>query len=85
MFRSIFKAARRIGVAIGEQILDLGAVASFYPEHVQDALKAEILNPLMGLGYEAWDVVRSVTRDLLLVGSPLDKNKELQKRLKFNS
>jgi fumarylacetoacetase len=71
---------RRIGVAIGEQILDLSAVASFYPEYVQEALRAELLNPLMGLGYEAWREVRKVTRELLLVGSPLDQNKELQKR-----
>lgn len=75
-----FKAIHRIGVAIGEQILDLSAVASFYPEHVQEAIRAELLNPLMNLGHEAWDVVRSVTRSLLLVGSPLEKNQDLQKR-----
>lgn len=77
MFR--FKAIHRIGVAIGEQILDLSAVASFYPEHVQEALRAELLNPLMNLGHEAWDVVRTVTRNLLLVGSLLDNNQDLQK------
>jgi len=79
VFSTPDNATKRIGVAIGEQILDLSAVASFYPEHVQEALRAEILNPLMKLGHESWDVVRRATRDLLLVGSPLDQIKELQK------
>lgn len=74
------KATRRIGVAIGGKILDLSAVATFYPDNVQQALRAELLNPLMELGHEAWDVVRSVTRNLLLVGSPLDKSKDLQEK-----
>lgn len=78
--RSRLKAVRRIGVAIGEQILDLSAVAGFYPEHVREALRADLLNPLMSLGHEAWNVVREVTRDLLLVGSALDKDKNLQKK-----
>lgn len=76
----LLKATRRIGVAIGERILELSAVASFYPEHVQAALRSELLNPLMSLGHEAWDVVRTVTRDLLLVGSALDNDKHLQKK-----
>lgn len=75
-----FKAARRIGVAIGEQILDLSAVADFYPEQVRHALRAETLNSLMELGHEAWDIVRSVTKELLLVGSPLHQSEDLQKR-----
>ena len=61
-------------------ILDLSTVANFYPETVREALCAELLNPLMALGFEAWNVVRTVTRDLLLSGSVLDTNKDLQKR-----
>jgi hypothetical protein len=76
---SFLKVNRRIGVAIGEQILDLSTVADFYPEHVRDALKADVLNPLMALGFEAWNEVRSVTRNLLLVGSTLHQNLDLQK------
>jgi hypothetical protein len=60
--------------------LDLSAVASFYPDNIQEALRAEVLNPLMGLGHEAWSVVRETTRMLLLVGSILDRDKEMQKR-----
>ncbi|CAO1299157.1 unnamed protein product [Diamesa tonsa] len=80
VFSTQDNAKRRIGVAIGEMILDLSTVANFYPETVRDALCAELLNPLMALGFEAWNVVRTVTRDLLLSGSVLDTNKDLQKR-----
>ncbi|CAO1370268.1 unnamed protein product [Diamesa serratosioi] len=80
VFSTQDNAKRRIGVAIGEMILDLSIVANFYPETVRDALCAELLNPLMALGFEAWNVVRTVTRDLLLTGSVLDTNKELQKK-----
>lgn len=33
------------------------------------------------MGHEAWDVVRTTTRNLLLVGSPLDQDKDLQKKV----
>lgn len=61
-------------------ILDLSTVANFYPETVRDALCADLLNPLMALGFEAWNVVRTVTRDLLVSGSVLETNQELQKK-----
>ncbi|KAL7049497.1 hypothetical protein ACKWTF_003727 [Chironomus riparius] len=80
IFSTSCNANRRVGVAIGEQILDLSAVANFYPEYVQNALRANVLNPLMALGYDAWNDVRTITRDLLLAGSSLDKNEELKKR-----
>jgi len=37
------------------------------------------MNPLMELGYDAWNDVRTMTRDLLLAGSALDKNEDLKK------
>jgi len=84
VFSTPNNAAKRIGCAIGDKILDLSAVASFYPEHVQDSLRAELLNPLMKLGHEAWKEVREITRELLLVGSLLDQNIDLQKSALFN-
>jgi hypothetical protein len=75
----LLKVNRRIGVAIGEQILDLSIVATFYPEYVQHALRADVLNPLMELGFDAWSDVRRVTTSLLLTGSDLHQNAELQK------
>lgn len=96
-----------MGVAIGDSVLDLSGVASFYPPEVQvsvlvviqynsyfvfilsffyyngfmqDALNSETLNKLMSLGYNAWNVVRSRTRELLLKNSQLEQNAELVKR-----
>ncbi|XP_055624864.1 fumarylacetoacetase [Toxorhynchites rutilus septentrionalis] len=61
----------RIGVAIGEFILDLTTVHSFYPAKYHDVLTADVLNPLMSLGHEAWDEVRNITKNILLEGSEL--------------
>jgi hypothetical protein len=33
----------------------------------------------MELGYDAWNEVRTVTKELLTAGSSLDKNEELKK------
>lgn len=45
---------------------------------LQDALTSTVLNPLMSLGYEAWSEVRRITQNLLLEGSELHKNTNLQ-------
>lgn len=60
--------------------MDLSAVAALYPQHVQESLRAENLNPLMGLGHTAWSVVRKTTRELLTKGSPLDNDVQLKKK-----
>ncbi|XP_053952875.1 fumarylacetoacetase [Anastrepha ludens] len=65
---------KRIGVAIGQHVLDLAGVAQFYPPNVQDALNSESLNLLMSLGHSAWNAVRTRTRELLLKGSVLEEN-----------
>ena len=65
---------KRVGVAVGESVLDLSAVVQFYPPEVQDALNSHSLNLLMSLGYAAWNVVRTRTRELLLKNSPLEQN-----------
>lgn len=53
-------------------------VSHLYPIHVQDALKSEVLNNLMELGYDVWKSVRDVTTSLLLVDSPLHQDAGLQ-------
>ncbi|XP_035784808.1 fumarylacetoacetase-like [Anopheles albimanus] len=78
VFSTTVKPTARIGVAIGDQILDLSAVALFYPENVRAALGATVLNDLMALGCDAWKEVRRITRDLLLEGSALHKDAALQ-------
>jgi fumarylacetoacetase len=54
----------QIGVAIGDQILDLGACASegFLKDidsKIVDACTAQTLNPLMSLGPKAWSALRN--------------------------
>ncbi|CAD7002703.1 unnamed protein product [Ceratitis capitata] len=68
---------KRVGVAIGEHVLDLAGVAQLYAPAVQDALNSESLNLLMSLGHSAWNVVRTRTRELLLKGSVLEENQVL--------
>jgi len=60
----------RIGVAIGDQILDLRAAAtesmlSSLPAAVVDACMASVLNPLMELGPEGWSALRRRITELL--------------------
>ncbi|XP_013103566.1 fumarylacetoacetase [Stomoxys calcitrans] len=80
VFSTATNPRKRLGIAIGESVLDLSVVAAFYPPEVQDALNSETLNKLMGLGYTAWNVVRSRTRELLLKNSALEQNAPLAKR-----
>src|SRR3954465_10618942 len=68
----VFRHAHRtaIGVAIGDQILDLGGCASEgllkeLPSEVVDACTAQKLNPLMALGPNAWSALRGELQSLL--------------------
>ena len=59
-----------IGVAIGDQILDLHACATVdllkgLAEEIQHACRAETLNELMALGPEAWSALREHVTTLL--------------------
>ncbi|XP_061101933.1 fumarylacetoacetase [Conger conger] len=59
----------RIGVAIGDQILDLSVVKSLFSGPVlsghQDVFDQATLNAFMGLGYEAWKEARVSLQTLL--------------------
>ncbi|KAJ8247610.1 hypothetical protein GJAV_G00248270 [Gymnothorax javanicus] len=59
----------RIGVAIGDQILDLSVVKSLFSGPVlsrhQDVFDQATLNAFMGLGYEAWNEARIFLQMLL--------------------
>lgn len=75
--------ATQIGVAIGDQILDLGACASEgllkeLPSEIVDACTAQVLNPLMALGPHAWSSLRKKIQAFL---SEDDRDSELQRRL----
>lgn len=49
---------RRIGVAVGDSVLDIGAVAGVLGEEFAPLLEAEVLNPLMAAGRPIWQAVR---------------------------
>lgn len=62
--------SQRIGVAIGEQILDLGACASEnllapLAAEIIDACTASVLSPLIAFGPEAWTMLRLRISELL--------------------
>jgi len=56
---------RRIGVAIGEDVLDVGAVAARRGADVAPLLAASVLNPLLAAGPPAWRRVRTSVTDWL--------------------
>ena len=69
------RTGRAIGVAIGDQIFDLGGCASEgllkeLPSEVVDACTAQKLNPLMALGPKAWSALRA--RDPIAARRGLD-------------
>jgi fumarylacetoacetase len=59
-----------IGVAIGDQILDLHGCASLLPETARETCTAATLNPLMALGSQCWSQLRARLSDLLRKDDP---------------
>ncbi len=59
-----------IGVAIGDQILDLRGCAGLLPAPCAEACAAATLNPLMALGTECWSQLRGRLSDLLRADHP---------------
>ncbi|XP_028258483.1 fumarylacetoacetase [Parambassis ranga] len=69
IFSTADNPKHRIGVAIGDQILDLSVVKSLFQGPVmsqhQDVFDQPTLNAFMALGYEAWSEARQTLRVLL--------------------
>uniref|UniRef100_A0A3Q2YCM4 Fumarylacetoacetase n=1 Tax=Hippocampus comes TaxID=109280 RepID=A0A3Q2YCM4_HIPCM len=69
VFSTLDNPKRRIGVAIGDQILDLSVILSLFQGPVmakhQDVFQQPTLNAFMGLGYEAWKETRRTLQFLL--------------------
>ena len=59
-----------VGVAIGDQILDLRGCAGLLPAACAEACSAATLNPLMALGTEYWSQLRGRLSDLLRADHP---------------
>ncbi|KAM4748576.1 fumarylacetoacetase [Rhinophrynus dorsalis] len=75
----------RIGVAIGDQILDLSVISHLFTGPFmsgnQDVLKQPVLNNFMALGHNAWRETRQVLQRLLSSSEPLLRdNQELRAR-----
>lgn len=84
IFSTVDSAQKRIGIAIGEHVLDLHAVSHLFvgPELInnQNVFKKATLNSFMGLGPKAWTEARSTLQNLLSVGNQtLQGNQELCK------
>src|SRR5215472_12669438 len=76
----------RIGVAIGDQILDLRSLASksmlaSLSDEVVDACTASVLNPLMALGPKAWSVLRAALTFLLSEGAEAETQRRVREML----
>ena len=69
VFSTEEKPGPRIGVAIGEEVLDLAAVAHLFTGPLmaanQAALRSHTLNALMGLSAQHWAETRATVRSLL--------------------
>ena len=55
----------RIGVAVGQYVLDVGAVAVHRGHDLEPLLVAPVLNPLLAAGRPAWQAVRATVTDWL--------------------
>jgi fumarylacetoacetase len=82
VFRRQSQAAPRIGVAIGDQILDLATcyqqgLLQALPESIQQACAASSLNPLMALGRTASSLLRHHLSQLLSSDPPPDSASEI--------
>jgi fumarylacetoacetase len=77
VFSTGSNAEKRIGVAIGDQVLDLSVLATQYADLIPgdnktvivDAFKSSTLNKFMSLGKSVWDNARAILIDLLSVSN----------------
>src|SRR5271156_2151298 len=59
-----------VGVAIGDQVLNLRGCAGLLPVMAREACAAAGLNPLMALGAACWSPLRAQLSDLLRADHP---------------
>ncbi|XP_012251865.2 fumarylacetoacetase [Athalia rosae] len=73
---------RRIGVAIGSEILDLFAIAHLFTgKNLSDAFRQDSLNEFMALGRPAWVDARARLQDLLSVENPTLQEPEIRSKV----
>ncbi|XP_078329776.1 fumarylacetoacetase-like [Crassostrea virginica] len=85
VFSTADNPTHRIGVAIGNQVLDLSVIKNLFTGPVlqsqQDVFQETTLNSFMGLGRAAWKEARETLQRLLSTQEPLlCNNKDLRAR-----
>jgi len=65
VFSTASNPRHRIGVAIGNQILDLSVISSFFPENLKRVFQEPTLNSFMSLGKPSWSEARRIITQLL--------------------
>ncbi len=85
IFKHISHDVPRVGVAIGDFILDLSVIeqSGFFKDLTDHVFSKEYLNDFMALGFEIWNGVRQVIINLLSENSLLSENDELRKKSIF--
>lgn len=80
----IFQPEKRIGVAIGNEILDLNAIANYFDgpllKNKQDVFRRDCLNDFMSLGRPAWLEARLKLQDLLSVDNHTLQKPEIRSK-----
>ncbi|XP_018054468.1 PREDICTED: fumarylacetoacetase-like [Atta colombica] len=76
---------KKIGVAIGDQILNLNAIANYFDgpllESKQDVFRRDCLNDFMSLGRPAWLEARSKLQELLSASNHTLQDPEIRSKI----
>lgn len=87
VFSTCDNTAHRIGVAIGDLILDLSVIAHLFSGPVlsshQDVLRQPTLNGFMSLGSTAWKEARSRLQTLLSADNPILRDDQQLRAVAF--
>lgn len=87
VFSTCDNTAHRIGVAIGDLILDLSVIAHLFSGPVlsshQDVLRQPTLNDFMSLGSTAWKEARSRLQTLLSADNPILRDDQQLRAVAF--
>ncbi|KAK2585618.1 hypothetical protein KPH14_010243 [Odynerus spinipes] len=85
VFSTADKPEKRIGVAIGDQILDLSLIAHLFDgpllKNNQDVFRHDCLNDFMALGRPAWLEARSKLQHLLAATTPTLQESETRAKV----
>ncbi|KAL6263361.1 hypothetical protein P5V15_006156 [Pogonomyrmex californicus] len=85
IFSTKDKPEKKIGVAIGDEILNLNAIANYFDgpllQDKQDVFRCDCLNEFMSLGRPAWLEARSKLQDLLSMSNPILQDPEIRSKV----